>query len=167
MAMQYDVKAAHLNQSGFLYIGRTRLKTITGTASATAGTVNFWDAIAAPNTATYARSSYTVTVTLNSHGYVAGQKVGLTFAAGGATNGNYIVQTAATNTFTITDINSGTVSALSGCTVGAVGSQWLTSYDTAASDSLSNMLLPGEGLLVEQGIYAQISNQTGVTIYYG
>ena len=170
MAMQTDVKAAHLNASGILVAGRTRLRAISGVASATAGTVNLWDSVTAPTAATYARSTVTVTVTLNAHGFVAGQTVGLAFSAASgvaATNGNYIIQTAAANTFTVTDINSGTIAASTVCAVLGVGF-WLTSYDTGAtSTEVISTLLPGEGMLVQTGIYAQMTNQTGLTVYYG
>lgn len=170
MAMQTDVKAAHLNASGILVVGRTRLRAIAGVASATAGTVNLWDSTTAPTAATYARSTNTITVTLNAHGFVAGQTVGLVFSAASgvsATNGNYVIQTAATNTFTVTDINSGTIAASTVCAVSGVG-LWLTSYDTGAtSTEVINTLIPGEGMLAQTGLYAQMTNQTGVTVYYG
>ena len=170
MAMQTDVKAAHLNSSGILVSGRTRLRGILGVASATAGTVNLWDSVTAPTAATYARSTTAITVTLNSHGFVAGQTVGLVFSAASgvsATNGNYVIQTAATNTFTVTDINSGTIAASTVCAVLGVG-LWLASYDTGAtSTEVISSLIPGEGMLAQTGIYGQMTNQTGLTIYYG
>ena len=170
MAMQTDVKAAHLNASGILVVGRTRLRAIAGVASATAGTVNLWDSTTAPTAATYARSTTTITVTLNAHGFVAGQTVGLVFSAASgvsATNGNYVIQTAATNTFTVTDINSGTIAASTVCAVSGVG-LWLTSYDTGAtSTEVISTLIPGEGMLAQTGLYAQMTNQTGLTVYYG
>lgn len=171
MAMQTDVKAGHLNASGAITIGRTRLRCITSVASATAGTVNIWDATTAPTAATYARSGNTITVTLASHGFAVGQTVGLTFATASgaaATNGNYVIQASGftSGAFTVTDINSGTVAGGTTCTVTGTG-LWLTSYDTAAADSMTNMLLPGEGLLATNGIYVTMSNQTGITIYFG
>jgi len=171
MAMQTDVKAAHLNASGILVSARTRLRGITGVGSATAGTVNIWDSVTAPTAATYARSTNTITVTLASHGFAIGQTVGLTFAvAGGAggTNGNYVIQSSGftTGAFTVIDINSGTVAASTGCSVSA--SLWMTSYDTSAtSTEVVNTLIPGEGMLAQTGLYAQLSNQTGITVYYG
>ena len=160
--MQTDVLSGHLNQSGQLVVGRTRFKgaLIAGAAS---GTVNFWDATTAQTSATYARSGTTVTVTKTSHGLLAGQSIGLTFAAGGATNGNYVIQTATANTFTVTDINSGTVAAGTAC---SYNTRWLTSVDTGDT-TFANLLIPGEGMVCQNGIYAQIANCPGVTIYYG
>ena len=171
MAMQTDVKAAHLNSRGALVLGRTRLRGITGVASATAGTVNLWDSTAAPTAATYARSGNTITVTRASHGFAIGQTVGLVFSpASGvsATNGNYVIQSAGftSGAFTVTDINSGTIAASTACSVSA--NLWMTSYDTGAtSTEVINILVPGEGIVATTGIYAQITNQTGLTIYYG
>ena len=172
MAMQTDVLSAHLNSSGQMYVGRTRLKAVQSVASATAGTVNIWDATAAPTAMTYGRSGTTVTVTLAAHGFTTGQTKGLTFGAAGgvsATNGNYVITVVDSSTFTVTDINSGTIATSTG---GAVGNRWLTSFDTAAlttSGVPQTMFftLPGEGIVAYSGIYAFLSNQTGLTIFYG
>jgi hypothetical protein len=164
MAMQTDVLAAHLNQSGLMVSKRVRFKGFVSTGSGTAGTVNIWDSIVAPVAATYGRSGNTITVTSNGHGLLPGQVVGLTFAANGATNGNYIIQTAATNTFTVTDLNSGTITAGTACNRNA---RWLMSFDTNASNDVVTLLVPGEGILADNGIYAQITNQTSLTVYYG
>jgi hypothetical protein len=44
----------------------------------------------------------------------------------------------------------------------------MTSYDTGAtSTEVINTLIPGEGMLAQNGIYAQMTNQTGLTVYYG
>jgi len=165
MAMQTDVRAGHLNQSGVAYAGRTRLRGITNVATATAGTVNMWDSLVAPTSATYARAGYVVTVTSNAHGLQVGDSVGITYTAGGATNGDYTVQSVTTNTFTLTDLNTGTVTAGTACNWNAGG--WLISYDTAAAASTINMIIPGEGILARNGIYIQMTNQTNVTIFYG
>lgn len=164
MAMQTDVLSAHLNQSGLMVSKRVRFKGFVNTGSGTAGTVNIWDSVVAPTSATYGRSGNTVTVTSNAHGLLPGQVVGLTFAAGGATNGNYVIQTAATNTFTVTDLNSGTVAPGTAC---SWNTRWLMSFDTNASNDVVTLLVPGEGILANNGIYATLSNQTSLTVYYG
>lgn len=169
MGIQYDVKSAHLNVSGQMVTGRSRLKGFIGIGSATAGTVNFWDTLATPVAITYGRSGTTVTVTLAAHGLTTGDTVGLTFATGtggSATNGNYVVTVLTSSTYTVTDINSGSVTAGAN---GTQGTRWLTSYDTPASASASpiTMLIPGDGIVARNGIYAQMTNQTDLTIYYG
>lgn len=164
---QFDVLSAHLNASGQMVGGRTRLKGVIGIGSATAGTVNFWDTTTAPVAVTYGRTGTTVTITLAGHGLTTGDVVGLTFApgtGGSATNGNYAVTVLTSSTYTITDLNSGSI------TVGAAGTQgtrWLMSYDTGASTSAVTLLIPGDGIVAKNGIYAQMTNQTDLTIFYG
>ena len=170
--MQTDVLSAHANQSGFLMSGRTRLKGFLAVSSSTAGTVNVWDTTTAPTSATYARSGTTITVTLAAHGLTTGQFIGLTFApAGGtsATNGNYQVTVLTSSTYTVTDINSGTIAGGTGCTQ---GTRWLTSFDTSAVTTSGTaqsvyVLVPGQGMVVQNGLYAQLSNQDSFTVYYG
>jgi WD40 repeat protein len=170
--MQTDVLSAHANQTGFLMSGRTRLKGIISVSSATAGTVNIWDTTTAPTSATYARSGTTITVTLAAHGLTTGQNIGLTFApASGtsATNGNYTVTVLTSSTYTVTDINSGTIIAGTACTQ---GTRWLTSFDTSAvttSGTAQNFYaqLPGQGMVVQNGLYAQMTNQDSLTVFYG
>lgn len=173
--MQTDVLSAHLNSSGFAVLGRYRLKSFLYVASATAGTINIYDTTVAPVGATtgYAQSTYTVTVTSTSHGLKVGQQVGITFGSVtgvSATNGNYVVATVAdANTFTVTDINSRTITG-GACTF--TTGRWLTSVDTAALTTSGvpqnqNVLIPGEGVIAYNAMYILMTNQTGVTIFYG
>jgi hypothetical protein len=82
-----------------------------------------------------------------------------------ATNGNYTITRVNANSFTITDINSGTIAA---STAMAYSTLWLTSYDVGAGDVFGNFaLLPGEGILAQNGIYMIMSNITSANIYYG
>jgi len=62
-------------------------------------------------TATYARSGTTITVTSNGHGLSNGDTIIADFTSGAGTDGWYTVANAATNTFTVTDSASGTISA--------------------------------------------------------
>ena len=167
--MQTDVKQAHLNGSGFMVLGRNRIRGISFTGSATAGYVALFDTTTAPvTTATYGRSGTTVTVTQSAHGLVTGQVIGIDFAAGTggtATNGNYAVTVTNSSTFTITDINSGTITATPAM---VYANKWLLSYDVAASDSFNNSpIIPAEGVVVNDGVYAQMSNVVATNIYYG
>ena len=165
MAMQYDVLSAHTNVSAQMVVGRTRVKGIV--LGGAAGTVNLWDATQAPTAVTYARSSVgVITITKNAHGYQAGQKVGLTFAAGTggqATNGNYVILTVATNTYTVQDINSGAITAGANANE---NTRWLFSVDNADTVPY-NIVVPGEGMLADNGVYAQLSSVPNVEIFYG
>jgi hypothetical protein len=166
---QTPVKQAHINASGFMVLGRNRVKAISFTGSATAGYVALFDTTTAPvTTGTYGRTAYTVTVTQAAHGLVTGQVIGIDFAAGTggtATNGNYPVTVLTSSTFTITDINTGSI------TAGAAmvySNRWLMTYDVAASDSFNNSpFIPDDGVIVYDGVYAQMSNVVACNIYYG
>ena len=166
--MQTDVKSGHLNNSGFVVLGRNRLKAVSMVGTATAGTLDIFDTTTAPVSATYERASTLVTVTKNAHGLVTGDVIGIAFVSAGgssATNGNYVITRLGANTFTVTDINSGTVSA---GTAAAYSSRWVASYDTGATDVFGNFaLIPGEGILVTNGIYLSMSNLLSANIYYG
>ena len=166
---QTPVKQAHLNASGFMVLGRNRVKAISFTGTSTAGYVSLFDTTVAPvTTATYGRSGTTITVSSTGHGLTTGQFIGIDFAAGTggtATNGNYAVTVTNANTFTVTDINSGSI------TAGAAmvyANRWILTYDVAASDTFNNApFIPSDGVVVTDGVYAQISNLLAVNIYYG
>jgi len=152
-----------------MVLGRNRVKAISFTGSATAGYVALFDTTTAPvTTGTYGRTAYTVTVTQAAHGLVTGQVIGIDFAAGTggtATNGNYPVTVLTSSTFTITDINTGSI------TAGAAmvySNRWIMTYDVAASDSFNNSpFIPDDGVIVYDGVYAQLSNVVACNIYYG
>jgi hypothetical protein len=166
--MQTDVKAATLLYSGFMVKFRTRVKGISVKGTADAGSLELFDTLTAPVSATYGRSDTTITVTKNGHGLKVGDQVGISFAANGgaaATSGNYTVATAATNTFTVTDINSGTVTAGGNC---LYASKWIVTLRFADGDVYTNYwLLPGEGILAENGVYATMTTLNASTIFYG
>mgnify|MGYP003648310746 CR=1 FL=1 len=175
--MQTDVLSAHLNSTGFAVLGRVRVKGVTYTAAVTAGTLHLYDTATTPvTTGTYGQSTTTITVTSTAHGLVVGKTIGITFATAtgvSATNGNYKIATVAdANTFTVTDINSRTITAGTACTY--TTGRWLMSFDTAtvtvSTTGLAqnqSILIPGEGMLANTGVYALMTNQAAVTIFYG
>jgi hypothetical protein len=164
MAMQYDVKAAHLNASGVAYLGRTRLKGLLTVGSTTAGVVNIWDSTAVALGGTYSRTGNVVTVTVTSHGLANGQAFGFAASTGNASSGNFTVSSVANvNAFTFTDIfNTGSTTGNCG-----INTRWLMSYDTANNSSETYLLLPGEGILADNGIVLGLANQTSMTVFYG
>jgi hypothetical protein len=166
--MQTDVKSGHLNNSGFAVLGRNRLKAVSMVGTATAGTLDIFDTTTAPVAATYARTAAVITVTKSAHGLADKSTIGIAFAtASGSsgTNGNYVITVTSSSTFTVTDINSGTIA---GGTVATYAPLWLASYDTGAADLFGNFaLIPGEGMLVKNGIYLNMSNLLSANIYYG
>jgi hypothetical protein len=167
--MQTDVKAGHLNNTGFMLLGRTRIKALSTVGSATAGTLDIFDTTTAPVTdATYARTGTLVTVTKTAHGLKTGDVRGFSFASvagSSATNGNYSITRVDANSFTLVDINSGTIAA---STAMAYSTLWVASYDVGATDVFGNIvLIPGEGVLINNGIYMIMTNITSANIYYG
>jgi hypothetical protein len=168
MGMQTDVLAGTLVESGYIYKNRTRVKGISLKGGASAGLLEIFSTTAAPVSATYARSGTTVTVTKVAHGLVTGNQIGLSFATGTggtATDGNYTVTRLTADTFTITDINSGSITAGAAC---KYGDRWIMTYRTVAGDTFLNYwILPGEGILAPNGVYMVITNLTAASIFYG
>jgi len=164
MGMQYDVKSAHLNASGIAYIGRTRLKGLLTVGSATAGVVNLWDSTATALGGTYSRTGNVVTVTVTSHGLANGQAFGFAASTGNASSGNFTVTSVANvNAFTFTDyLNTGSTSGNCG-----INTRWLMSFNTANNSAETYLLLPGEGILADNGISVGLANQTSMTVFYG
>jgi len=109
-----------------------------------------------------------VTVTQAAHGLTTGDVIGVDFAAGTggtATNGNYSVTVLTSSTFTVTDINSGSITA--GASM-VYSTRWLLTYDVSATDIFNNApLIPEDGVVARVGVYAQMSNILAVNIYYG
>jgi hypothetical protein len=171
MTMQYDVKQAHLNQSGLLINFRTRVKAVAFVGTATAGQFVLFDTTTAPvsSSVTYGRSGTTITVAKTAHGLLAGQTIGIDFdvgTGGAATPGNYTIDTASANSFTITDINSGTITGTPAAVYSTGG--WLMTFDIAAGDTYNNgQTLPGEGILAKNGVYAYMINVAAVSVFYG
>ena len=172
MGMQTDVKQAHLNGSGFLVTSPVRVKGVSfyGAGSAD-GTLVLFDTAATPVSAsvTYARSGTTVTVTKTAHGLITGDVIGIHFATGTggtATDGTYTITRVDANTFTLTDINTGTITGTPAA-VYAVG-RWLMTYECDDTDVFQNApFIPGEGVRALTGVYVYVANIAAVQIYYG
>lgn len=170
MGMQYDVKQGHLNGSGFFVLGRNRIKAISYFGGG--GTLVLFDTTSAPITSsvTYARSGTTVTVTKTAHGLATGDVVGIHFNSNSgvsATDGNYTITVTGANAFTLTDINSGTITSTAALYVSGAN-RWLITYETQATDEFQNSpIIPGEGVLAVNGIYAYMSSIDSAQIYYG
>lgn len=166
--MQTDVKTGHINGTGWLYVGRTRLKQMMYLGTGTAGGVVFFDTATAPVSVTYGRSGTTITITHTAHGFKVGQNVGLDFSAGTggtATDGNYKIVTVPTaDTYTVTDFNSGSITA-GASAIEAAG--WLAAYDTGTAVQPFQVLYPGEGVVAQNGIYAYCTNMNFVSVSYG
>jgi hypothetical protein len=170
MAMQYDVKQSHLNSSGYFVKYRTRVKGISFTGTTNAGYLTLFDTANTPvsSSVTYAQNGNVVTVTKVAHGLTTGTVIGIHFlsnAGVSATDGTYTITRTGADTFTLTDINSRTIT--STAAVYAVGN-WILTYEVTANDTFSNApIIPGEGILAQFGVYGEMSNVDSVQIYYG
>jgi hypothetical protein len=171
MTMQYDVKQGHLNQSGFFVLGRNRVKGVSFYGGS--GTLSLFDTTTAPVTSsvTYGRSGTTVTIAKTAHGLTTGTIVGVHFAGGSggaATDGNYAITVTTADAFTITDINTGTITGSPAAVYVSGENRWLMTYETHSSDEFQNApIIPGEGVLAVNGIYAYMSAIDAAQIYYG
>ena len=171
MTMQYDVKQGHLNQSGFFVLGRNRVKGVSFYGGS--GTLVLFDTTTAPVTSsvTYGRSGTTVTIAKTAHGLTTGTVVGIHFntgSGGAATDGNYAITVTTADAFTVTDINTGNITGSPAAVYVSGANRWLLTYETQASDEFQNSpIIPGEGVLAVNGIYAYMSSIDGAQIYYG
>ena len=172
MSMQTDVNSTHLSQSGFLFNGRTRLKQITYAGNAGQyGNLAIFDTATATVAGVYQRAGTLVTVTKTAHGLKTGDVVGIAYNTAStvsATDGNYTITVTSADAFTITDPNSGTVSGGTPCFFINNGGRWLTSFNTlTGATSAQQILIPGEGVLAQNGLYANLTYVTFVTVFYG
>jgi hypothetical protein len=168
--MQYDVKTAKIQGPGLIYSGRVRLKQGTVIGNGTAGYLDFFDTTAAPVAATYGRSGTTVTVTKVAHGLSTGDIVGIAYVAASnvaPVSGNYKITKVDADTFTITDLNSGTIATSTVCNYVANGGRWLLGINTGTNLQPFQLLIPGEGILCVNGVYSNSSNITSAQITYG
>ena len=159
--MQYDVKSIYASASGLMVPFRTRLKgAALSSAVSTAGTVIFLNNFTISGT--YARATTTATVTAQDHGLQTYNYVYLDFDAGGPADGVYKVATVPnSNTFTVTVANSGNTSG------NATVYNAVLAQATVSTVSSTNLVIPGEGILAQDGIRVVLDNSVTATIYYG
>jgi len=169
--MATDVKQAHINQSGFLVLGRNRVRALSYVGTSSAGTLAVFDTATAPVTSgvTYGRAGTTVTVTKTAHGLTTGDVVGIHFEAfPSATDGNYVITVTGANTFTLTDINTGTITGSPAAVYVSGGGSWLLTYESSAADIFNNSPdIPESGVLAIKGVYAYMDSIAVANIYYG
>ena len=171
--MATNVKQAHINASGFMVMGRNRIRGLSFVGTDTAGELVMFDTTSAPVTSsvTYGRSGTTVTVAKTAHGLVTGDVVGIHFAdgtGGTATDGNYSITRIDANSFSLTDINTGTITGSPAAIYVSGNNRWLLTYEVSATDIFNNAPeVPDQGVLAVNAIYAYMSNLSAVNIYYG
>ena len=161
--MQYDVKSVHNTLSGVSVPFRTRLKgVIISPTTSTTFNVSFCDNVTQTGTYTRTSPSTTLTVTIANHGLEDQQRVVLDFTSGTGVSDAYIATVVDANTFTVTTVASTTTSG--NVTMYAT---ILAEFDCSTATSFYT-LIPGEGVLARNGIYAFIPSATvSTTIFYG
>ena len=160
MAMQYDVKSAHAQSSKVVVNYRTRLKSVIVSPS-TASQKNVAFANNVTKTGTYnIPGSTTCTVTITNHGLTTGDRVWLDFTTGTAVDNIYVVTVTTADAFTVTTASlttNGNVTMYSDILLE------VDSYNATAF----NVLIPGEGILAEDGIYVGLVANVTATVIYG
>jgi len=161
MGMQYDVKSTHMSASGVAVGYRTRLKGVVMSPSESQTlNVAFCDNISLSGTYNVPASTV-CTVTIANHGLANGDRVYLNFTSGSSADNVYTVSNVSTNTFTVT-VASATTSG--NVTMYAV---ILVELDCASATAFYT-LIPGEGVLAEEGIYVGLPSATvTTTLFYG
>jgi WD40 repeat protein len=171
----YTVRSGHLHGSGYITKNRTRVRAFDVVGTASEGTLEIWDTDVVPTAGTYGRSGTTVTVTSSSHGLSTGDLIGISFRTTSgdvATSGNYPITVTGDNTFTLTDINTGTITAGKVCNyvysnTDNEPASWLTTFHTAASDTFYNAFtIPDGGMLARKGVYVTATNLATLNVYY-
>ena len=67
--------------------------------------------------------------------------------------------------FTITDLNTGTIAGGTAC-IFSTG-KWLGGYNTSTGVQPFQVIVPGEGVLAQAGIYTVVTNIVFQTVTYG
>ena len=159
-SMQYDVKSAHAQSSKVVVNYRTRLKSaIVSPTTASQKNVAFANNVT--KTGTYnIPGSTTCTVTITNHGLATGDRVWLDFTSGTAVDNVYVVTVTTANQFEVTTASlttSGNVT---------MYSDILLEIDTFNATAF-NVLIPGEGILAQDGIYVGLVANVSASVIYG
>jgi hypothetical protein len=163
MGMQTDVKSQHImvGTSGLVYAGRTRLKgaVVSNTTSGTPANVAFTSNVSISGTYTTSTTTCTVTVTAG-HGLSTGNRVLLVFTSGSNPTGPY--------TITVTGVTTFTVAVPSSSQTGNVSIYYNILMEVDITNSVPvNVLIPGEGILANDGIYCGVPTNIAATVFYG
>ena len=161
MGMQYDVKSVHNTVSGLAVGYRTRLKGVLISPS-TAVTFNTTFCNNVSQSGTYnIPGSTTCTVTIANHGLTTGNRVYLDFTTGTAQDQTYVVTVTSPSAFTVTTASlttSGNVT---------IYPEILAEFDCSNGTAFYT-LIPGEGILAQDGIYVGIPNVAiTTTLFHG
>jgi len=147
-----------MSATGAAIAGRTRLKGAILSANAAAAARNVLFMNNNPQAGTYSIASTTLTVTV-ANNLVAGDRVWLDFTSGSAVDGAYTVVSANATSFTVTTAASGTGNVNVYLTV-------LLEADSYNAVAYS-ILVPGEGIVADNGIYVGLPANITATVFFG
>lgn len=164
-------------ESGFAVLGPHRLKEFSLVGTASAGKLTVYDTDTAPVAGTYGQSGTTVTVTDVGHGLATGDIVGICFdtgTGGTAQSGNYQITVTDSDTFTLTMLNSDTITNDPAChyvsytpNPGVTPKRWLMCKGIAAADTFANVFqVPNSGFVTKLGTYFLMSNLLEADMFY-
>jgi hypothetical protein len=162
MGMQTDVKSYHTPTAtpGVAFAGRTRLKgaVATNTSSSTAIATFICNNVSISGT--YSITSTTVTVTTSvAHGLTTGARVFLYYTSGGATSIAVSITVTGATTFTAVTTSSGTGNV-------SVYIQVILEVD-CTNNTPCVVMVPGEGIVANDGIFCGVTTGGAVTVFYG
>lgn len=161
-SMQYDVKSQYAIASGLIIPFRTRLKAfLFGSATTNPGVVGMYDDSAISGT--YTRVTTTATVTAQNHGLIVGEWAYIDWSGGTNPTDNFyqVVSVPTADTFTVAVTNAGDASG----NALVYNNVMVISKVTTANDVFN--IIPGEGILAQNGIRIYLENSVTATIYYG
>lgn len=164
-------------ETGFVVLGKHRLKEFSIIGTASEGKLTVFDTDTAPESGTYGQSGTTVTVTDASHGLSTGDVVGICFGegtGGNATSGNYTITVTGSDSFTISMLNSATITGTPSCVYVAnsgskqpIPKRWLMCKGVAAGDSFANVFtVPNSGFITRLGVYFVMTNLSEADMFY-
>ena len=162
MGMQTDVKSQYAITSGLVLPFRTRVKAFFfGAATSSAATVGLYDNTSIAGT--YARSTTTATVTAANHGLTVGDWAFIDWSGGTNPADDFYQVTGVTNAnvFTVAVPNTGDASG-----VATVFNDVLAITTVSTGNDVFN-IIPGQGILAQNGVRVFLENSVPATIYYG
>lgn len=163
--MQTDVLSYHAKTSGQIVGFESRIKSVVvASATVSARQIALCDSTG-DLSGTWSRSGTLVTVTTSvNHGLTTGDRVAIDFSAGSTIrDGVYSITVTGLDTFEVTSVTSGTAS---GTCVVILPDNIILEVDTFSTVSLP-ILVPGQGIRCQNGIYAVLGSSVTCTIYYG
>lgn len=160
--MQTDVKSQYAVASGLILPFRTRVKAFFfGAATSSAGTVGLYDNFSIAGT--YARSTTTATVTAVRHGLTVGDWAFIDWSGGANPADDFyqVVTVTDANTFTVAVADAGDASG-----VATVYNDVLVISTVSTGNDVFN-IVPGQGILAQNGVRVFLENSVPATVYYG